>query len=569
MSHTQESALAELWRRLRQHGLQHLAPMLLAVGVRSISDLVIKSASLLDAGMKHWQLELLLCSPERDQAEGSGLRSDLPRVQPMQRAYLTLALEAAQVNCRKRALQALDADVLARSTRPAVESRVRTYEALCHAWEVAPWPISIPSIRAMSASLKAGHYRSAPLYFQAVVGHQRRALGLALPEHLRAVIRDALRSVLRGIGPAALKDSFDMRVLVSPTAHLRDTSVAFSMDNLDHCTDLCVLASWFMLREIELSGARAFHLYEGDQCINLMLPTHKTDVVGQLTVRSLGCACRVQLHPLCPFHAGRRHLARLRLHAGQRSGRDAPLCPDAGGQTPTKQQVVAMIQRVLAGHGVDLMRTNQDGRGVPRFGGHVLRVSGAQFLAAAGVPRDSIQLLGRWASSAIDRYIQQAPLRAAVPNLPHQVLSGSLLASPSSGPATSTSGPILAGAVSPETNRLSNEVKNLRLGLQEAQSSLSALQAAVRAPSVRLVVRRRATIVHLADPSEHDTEPSQWRTPCGWSYGLASFFRVPSVASRHRQCRKCFHIQSDASDSSEEGSSTSMGGLSSDCSSGS
>ena len=84
------------------------------------------------------------------------------------------------------------------------------------------------------------------------------------------------------------------------------------MDNPVHFRDVAVLASWFMMREIELSAARAGHLTLEAGFILWVIPRHKTDTQGSLLSRSLQCACSVSQLMLCPWHAGERHL--LRLH---------------------------------------------------------------------------------------------------------------------------------------------------------------------------------------------------------------------------------------------------------------
>ena len=53
---------------------------------------------------------------------------------------------------------------------------------------------------------------------------------------------------------------------------------------------------------------------------------------------------------------------------------------------------------------------NESGANIERFGEHVFRVSGAQFLSRRNVQVYLIQLLGRWGSDAVFRYIQEAPL---------------------------------------------------------------------------------------------------------------------------------------------------------------
>ena len=64
-----------------------------------------------------------------------------------------------------------------------------------------------------------------------------------------------------------------------------------------------------------------------------------------------------------------------------------------------------------------LTRPGPHGEPLPRFGEHVCRVSGAQFLSRLGYSLEAIQLIGRWGSDAVKRYIQEAPL-AATPNDP-------------------------------------------------------------------------------------------------------------------------------------------------------
>ena len=46
----------------------------------------------------------------------------------------------------------------------------------------------------------------------------------------------------------------------------------------------------------------------------------------------------------------------------------------------------------------------------------VCKVSGAQFLSRMGYSLEDIQLIGRWGSDAVKRYIQEAPLAATPMN---------------------------------------------------------------------------------------------------------------------------------------------------------
>ncbi|CAE7391407.1 unnamed protein product [Symbiodinium sp. CCMP2592] len=192
-------------------------------------------------------------------------------------------------------------------------------------------------------------------------------LGLEVPPVLRRLANRAVKSIIRGLG-----------VLVSYRCDL-----AFDPTVVPHATDVLVLATWFMLREIEIAGAF------GDVVLN----KHLTAQAGErvLTRRSLRCACGVATHPLCPVHAMFRHFARLQEVGRLKSS--APLFPGSSGDTRSKAESLSFLALVL---GVER----------PVFGGHACRVAGATFLAARGVPLAVIQLLGRWSSRAIERYTQ-------------------------------------------------------------------------------------------------------------------------------------------------------------------
>ena len=61
------------------------------------------------------------------------------------------------------------------------------------------------------------------------------------------------------------------------------------------------------------------------------------------------------------------------------------LFPAADGGPLPKLEVVRIFERVLRAAGIPLTRPDECGREVSRFQGHVMRVSGAQFLASMGL----------------------------------------------------------------------------------------------------------------------------------------------------------------------------------------
>ena len=75
-----------------------------------------------------------------------------------------------------------------------------------------------------------------------------------------------------------------------------------------------------------------------------------------------------------------------------------------------KHEMVNLIRSVITLTGTPLERPGPDGHALQRFQGHVLRVAGAQMLARWGLDLYLIQLIARWGSRAVERYVQEAPL---------------------------------------------------------------------------------------------------------------------------------------------------------------
>ena len=112
-------------------GNGHHAPVLSSLDIRGPNDLVARAGEVL-AGVGKAELESILAALTcTAPVVVSGRRDHPTLVQHGGKASLTLALAAAQPNQRKRSLEDLDRDVLARSTKPANDSRLRTFVRLC------------------------------------------------------------------------------------------------------------------------------------------------------------------------------------------------------------------------------------------------------------------------------------------------------------------------------------------------------------------------------------------------------------------------------------------------------
>ena len=425
-----------------------------------------------------------------------------------------------------------------------------------------PWPLSAENVMAFAASLKQGGYKSAGAYFQVICTYQQRELRTPVPQLLRQCIRDYLRSIQRGLGVDKLKDSFNLLRLGG--IPIDDDEGRFCLGNVSHSRDMCIICGWFMLRESEISSARLGHLSLHAQTVTLAIPLRKTDIQGHMTERSLSCSCRVRRHPLCVWHAAERHLIRMRENLGTLSALRFPLFPTEDGRTPGKHQMVAVFRRTIGAAGIPLEKQDGSGRWVPRFHGHVLRVSGAQMLAGAGVSTQLIQLLGRWKSTSVLRYTQDAGL-AVVPDLPHMVLNAAdaqavapdslapnAVPSNQGLPASASTQPVVVEPLS-SFGEVQDGVGTA--AIDQLRVELGVLKEAVYRPPGAFVVHHRSRVAHIGCLYELSNPPTSWKTQCGWNYGRTNFLRVTEIVNPLRQCRRCFHSDEEGSQSSHGSSS--------------
>ena len=339
------------------------------------------------------------------------------------RASKRAAIEAALEENRDAALADIDGNILARSSQAPFQSRVRTWTDVCHAWAQEPWPITAEKLRMVAASFRRGGYRSVQNYFDSATTYQEHFLGIVVEPLLRKAMRRYTRAVTRGLPGARLKAIFPFDLLAKLAAVLEPAHLEpWSPWNSAHAVDAMILAVWFMLREIEFAAARTQDIDVLPGAMVLRIPLHKVATGGEteLTERRLQCACRASVLPLCPYHAARRHVDRLKAAGAWARGK--PLFPDGAGRTWAKGEVVLFFRRVLLAAGVALTTTDHTGAVVQIYARHLCRVAGAAWLTGRGVPTPIIQLLGRWSSTAVERYVQAAPLVLA-PAVPGRVLS--------------------------------------------------------------------------------------------------------------------------------------------------
>ena len=334
----------------------------------------------------------------------------LPARFPSRKAYRCGSAKGLDVDSDDCvALAVLEADKFAATSHNTNRIRCRWWESRAKARGIDPYPLTVEKINLAAALLKKGHYRSAPAYIAAI---KREHILTKHPwcERLTLVVKEAVRSTLRGLGPPKQAQPFQ---LLSVAQHLYTKKLCPGAYNFvtPHCA--VIVASWWMLREIELSALRFQDVVikgaDGSCGVaTLHLPVTKTDPGALGTYRSLSCACP---SVLCPVRA-LKHAMHRDICVGPRGPRH-PVFPNVFGEHLSKKQVVADFRKVARHAGMD--------EGV-FITGHSGRVTGAQMFAEAQVEEPRIMVFGRWGSSAVRKYVRVAGLAGISRNLANEVV---------------------------------------------------------------------------------------------------------------------------------------------------
>ena len=342
-------------------------------------------------------------------------RWDEPVVQPPSATRARLPSDLQSPSVQAEALQALRRDVFAPSHLQVMDAKLRTVERALATWHLELLPPTSEKLEALGATLKLGGYRSASSYFSIYKGFAERS-GYQLTAVENRVLADSVRSCERGLGGAVKASAlpFD-RLHQLPGVHAPWVPLGPLGPR-----NLIVAGSWFMMREIEVSLARAnsvtIDASSSSPTVTWSLPVSKTDPGATGTSRLHGCSCpQGGVVASCPVHALWDQLLLLRRRFPSRFthelGRwipdaDLPLFPTEAGTVASK---VAVVDTILAA-AKHLHHPVASSDGSERLSGHSLRVTGAQGLAHLGLDLWAIQLLGRWGSDAVKGYVRQVHL---------------------------------------------------------------------------------------------------------------------------------------------------------------
>ena len=434
-------------------------------------------------------------------------------------------------------LELYESDKLAATSAGPKASQVATWCKFLNLWhgEVMPAiPVEPADIAHVGCIMKAKGYRSLANYISTIKQEHVRA-GHAWTHQHELEAKQGVRSATRGQGPPRQSAPLVVDDLVLLTLGA-DAVVQGGPVNPGGAV---FLGAAFLLREIELAYARLAHLHlnTAKLRVSLDLPVSKTDPSAVGCTRVWGCTCQAPMVTGdCVYHAAAAHLAIVHAVLGIASGdplaQALPLFPDAGGDTVSKAAVVGTIEFIAARLDEPLL----DAQGLRRFGGHSMRVTGAQWLGLLGFGIEHIKTFGRWASDTVVRYLGESHVsdlaRARRRFIRDQgLLEGHELS------AVAASGPSLCTPV--EVERI--VARAVSESLQQSTARVEELRS--HATRYDQVLHEGRRVIHslgmdLAAPSVC------WQTRCGWRFAGTPGWRLASSAGAGRkdgwrECAKC------------------------------
>ena len=465
-------------------------------------------------------------------------RALAPVISISHRGDRTAALAAAATAAsRQAALQQFSELMVAPSNMSSQDSLLKTWQVFHNAWFIGGEPVlplTVDKVLAICSMFRAGGYRSIDNYLSRIKDHH---IGQGHPwsDFLNRAYRKARRAVGRGIGPARQSAGLNLEVAYGAFA---------AHDGRPVCKggplglrSLLVCGCFWMLRELELSCALVCHVSVdlANLTVCWRLPSSKTDVMALGKERSWGCVCTEGGASPCPVHAVLSQLALLTAQFGDVRVRDGslPMFPSVSGVFVEKRHVVTSLEHIATAVGEPLV----DASGVRRYGGHSLRVTGARTLAALGVNLALIQLMARWSSDVVLRYVAEAPL-VTMTAAYREGFASKVLGEV--GPLAQLQALQLVQAPSGPPDVSSMHV------LSEDQAPPPAYVGGVVPPRT-FVLNVDSGVVHRPMIWDKEVQPAAWRTTCGWTFGhsnTATVLHLPEEVGRI--CSGCFRAEKAA-----------------------
>lgn len=481
-------------------------------------------------------------------------RSDQPIVRTSGHADPLAAMSSARNKLNKtKAIEALNAGMYAASSQAPQQALLKTWARFHMAWfgsTYPVYPITVGTLKAVSAMFKCGQYSSFKNYLYAAKANHMR-LGFPWHQQLDRCAKDCVRSVIRGLGPSKRSEPLNMdRALAAAS------SMTHNMHDLSRPIDakaLIATAVFFMCREIEVAGAlqHELTLEENQTSCTLHLPASKKDAVANGTTRTVECWCDLGIFCLPHYMEDyQRRLASLAQKLGKDSD-EMPLFPNPLGNVLSKNQIVTVVRDIVKEYQPEMSAET-----MARYSGHTFRITGARWFSDMGLDPLTISIHGRWTSSAVMTYLAEAPLLSMKSRLRPQVIHGHL--------HEMNSNKRSFEMVEPNDDQLRSRMLVLQRHTDEIEEKAVDQDAPVEVDQLReFVLNTVSSRVHIKKDMP-DEQTHNWATLCGWRWAGKRHVHSAQVSpdfatTSWKKCPKCFRekIYREESDSDSSSSSSS------------
>lgn len=273
----------------------------------------------------------------------------------------------------------------------------------------------------------------------------------------------------------------------------------------------------WMLRSIEVVNVKVGHVNVDwkKKTLRLKVPKSKMDQVARGESRTLGCCGKCPCTRHCAWSIG------VGLLSEAPGDPEESLFPRNAGKTLSRIQLVLLWQKHLD----------------TRATGHSARRSGAMMYARQGLPLFDIAFLGRWKSSAVMRYMNEA-----LEQLPMNVRDKG-----------SQQEADVATGLSSKEDRKEEEIKIVKVIQKETEKKTSPATEMIKKPErtdqkLWAISRNsRGRVRHLVACASWGIPLENWSTTCGWHFARHNVkveltkFKVNGP----RECLKCKTIEKE------------------------
>ena len=278
-----------------------------------------------------------------------------------------------------------------------------------------------------------------------------------------------------------------------------------------------VWATCWMLRAVEAVQVEVKHLTVNtdEKTVKLFIPKSKMDQAEKGTFRTLGCCGKSPCKIFCAWRIAEDAIEETKKKKSK--GKTRYLFPTSCGEKVSQFNLIRAWQTYL-----------DEG-----LTGHSARRSGAMQYTRLGMSVPEISFLGRWKSSAVFRYIEEAlqelPANQRIP-----------IASDTTGKAPGPKTPQVAS-------------KGRKRGREEAAAvelpelkRVHEVEAAEECPILWAISRgRNGKTAHVVAQASWNMALEDWHTACGWHFARANtkveLTKVMQAADQ--QCKKCKEIE--------------------------